>query len=75
MKIKFFLHGPALVEWTVPDPTTFNFMFMCKAIRSDGYFIANDIYIPHSEIQAIGISEGLVVQYPQPTAPSTETKQ
>ena len=72
MIVKFFLLGPALVEWQVPDPAQFNFMGMCKNIRADDHFLAPGIYIPHHAITAIGLDgEGVKL----PTAPSVETKQ
>lgn len=77
MKIKFFLRN-AIVDWMVPpeQAATFNFPGFCKVIRSDGYFISQDFYIPHSEIVSIGMDSGQnFFNFLQGNAPSTGVKQ
>lgn len=55
MKITFFLRGPSRVDWEVPQPDNFNFYLMVKAIRSDGHFVTENLYINGADITAIAV--------------------
>jgi len=58
MKITFFLKGALQVTWEPVDPKLFNFFMMVKAIRSDGHFLADGVYVQASEIAAILLDTG-----------------
>lgn len=63
LTIKFFLRNGAIVDWQVPDPSLFNFVGFCTAVRANGYFLGADVYIPHELIATIGL-EGVKVTIP-----------
>lgn len=58
MKVRFFLRHGAMVEWPVPQPDQFVFSFFVLNIRSSGFFLADDIYIPGEDITTIGLEGG-----------------
>ncbi len=47
MKIIFFLPA-GVIEWPVPEglKAQFNFSGVVKAIRADGCFVADNLYLP-----------------------------
>lgn len=51
MKVTFFLPA-GMVEWAVPPDVreTFSFPALVGKIRSDGYFMAPDLYFQHAAI-------------------------
>ena len=53
MKVIFFLKGATRLDWSVPDPSNFNFQLMVKMVRADGQFLAEGVYLQASEIAAI----------------------
>lgn len=53
MRVTFYLKGALQVSWRPADANLFNFFLLVKAIRSDGHFLGEGIYVQASEIAAI----------------------
>ena len=58
MRVIFYLKGNLQVKWTPVPEQQFNFLLLVKAIRSDGHFLSNELYIQASEIAAIQLDTG-----------------
>lgn len=74
MMVQFFLRHGAVVVWPVPSDQPFNLAVLAINIRSNGYFMSDDCYIPADEIACIGLAGGAarirqpsVQQAPHPT--------
>ena len=58
MRVIFYLKGGLQVKWTPADAKLFNFFMLVKAVRADGHFLAEGVYIQASEIAAIRVDTG-----------------
>ena len=58
MQVTFFLKGNLQVAWRPPEGQPFNFFLLVKAIRADGHFVSEGIYLLGSEIAAILFDTG-----------------
>ena len=58
MKVIFYLKGGLQLIWEPVDDKLFNFFMLVKAVRSDGHFLAERVYIQTSEIAAIRLDTG-----------------
>ena len=58
MKVIFYLKGGLQLTWEPVDDKLFNFFMLVKAVRSDGHFLAERVYIQASEIAAKKLDTG-----------------
>lgn len=74
LTVRFFLRHGAMVEWPVPPQPAgapFAMQGLALRIRADGFFCADDLYIPGDEIACIGLSGSTA----RVQAPGTGTRQ
>jgi len=62
MKIVFFMKNGNRIEVPIPDPSSFNFIFMMKSVRADGYLLGPAIYIESDSISAAFVESAEGVQ-------------
>lgn len=74
LTVQFFLRHGTIVSWPVPANQPFSLGVLAINVRSQGYFISDDVYIPADEIACIGLAGGSakvrqpsVQQAPHPT--------
>ncbi len=69
LTVQFFLKHGSVVHWPVPTGEPFSFPILVQSIRSAGYFIMQDCYIPADEIAIIGMAgtAAKIQQAPHPT--------
>ena len=69
---KFFLVTGAVVDWPVPPDQheQFNLSALVSGIRSSGYFLAPNLYIPAENIAVLGLDGAATVVMPAGTRPN-----
>lgn len=75
--VQFFLRHGSIVSWPVPEGQAFSLAMLVMNVRSNGYFVHEDLYIPGDEIACIGLAGGTArVRNPSiPPQPQHPTKQ
>jgi hypothetical protein len=60
MHITFYMKGGAKFSWLIPEALEgkFSLPACIKAMRADGHFIAEELYVLASEVIAIRLNEG-----------------
>jgi len=56
MVVSFYLKGAVKVEWRPPAPEQFNLFLTVAAMRSNGHFVAEDVYVVAAEVVAIRVN-------------------
>lgn len=53
--VRFFIKGsqPGRIFFDMPMPPEMNLPMLMHAVRTDGYIISNDFFIPYSQIQHV----------------------